>query len=69
MASTDCAQYLNGAFGGFDPDYYKKEHASRTTFNCNEIDQERNGLLEGFQTCSVIVAKDQVHTLLRSMTS
>jgi len=55
LASTDCAQYLNGAFGGFDPNYYPKQHANRNTFNCNTINQQRSGETVGFQTCSVIL--------------
>jgi len=55
LATTDCAQYLNGAFGGFDPDYYVKQHANRNTFFCNRIEQVRDGWEVGFQTCSVVL--------------
>eukprot|EP01127_Copromyxa_protea_P013447 TRINITY_DN362_c0_g1_i2.p1 TRINITY_DN362_c0_g1~~TRINITY_DN362_c0_g1_i2.p1 ORF type:complete len:275 (-),score=42.35 TRINITY_DN362_c0_g1_i2:52-876(-) len=58
MASTDCAEYLNGAWGGFDPNYYKNQHQNRNTFMCNKIDQVRGGELAGFQTCSSIVGVD-----------
>eukprot|EP01126_Amoeba_proteus_P054509 TRINITY_DN6712_c0_g1_i13.p1 TRINITY_DN6712_c0_g1~~TRINITY_DN6712_c0_g1_i13.p1 ORF type:complete len:334 (-),score=46.73 TRINITY_DN6712_c0_g1_i13:70-1071(-) len=56
LATTDCAQYLNGAFGGFDPNYYSKQHASRNTFQCNLVNQTRDGALAGWQTCSVVTS-------------
>lgn len=58
MASTDCAQYLNGAWGGFDPDYYKKQHENRNTFECNKVDQTRDNQNVGFETCSTIHPPD-----------
>jgi len=55
LATTDCAQYLNGAFGGFSPNYYKRQHESRSSFTCNNINQERDGQQVGYDTCSVIL--------------
>jgi len=56
LATTDCAQYLNGAYGGYDPNYYERQHQGRPSFFCNKVDQNRNGQVVGFDSCSVITA-------------
>jgi len=55
ISSCSVRKSCSVAFGGFDPNYYQKQHASRTSFDCNQINQVRDGFTVGFQTCSVIL--------------